>query len=67
MYEECGWCEKDGGFAVGYTKEEEIVGDTHRTTMTLGKECKGKLEVSSSSFQLCIHQSIVYWMWCLPT
>lgn len=39
----CGWCEKDGGYAVGYEKNEEDfpAEKKKRTTLTLKKECKG--------------------------
>lgn len=37
----CGWCAKDGGYAVGYEKQVEVLTDKKRTTLTLKKECKG--------------------------
>ncbi|GMH43471.1 hypothetical protein BSKO_11393 [Bryopsis sp. KO-2023] len=45
----CGWCEKDGGFAVGYTKDVQDLSDKTRTTLTLAKECKGKQNKQKNS------------------
>lgn len=50
----CGWCTKDGGYAVGYEKNVETLADRKRTTLTLKKECKGK-KLRTTHFSLKHH------------